>query len=259
MPATDFKSRVRDRFSAAAASYDAVAGAQREIAQTLAHSLHDAPAPSRWLDAGCGTGYASALLAPRWPDAQAFALDAAVGMCARHPSAGRAVIGGDIEALPLATGTLDLYWSSLAWQWTCSERAAREAFRVLRPGGRLCVATLGPRTLLELREAFAEVDTHPHIRSFEPPEQALAALSAAGFADIRLQRADTCFHAADLRGLLAILRELGASELGESRRRGLLGRHAWQRLNQACEARRSAAGLPGRYDVLYLNARRPCP
>ena len=70
---------------------------------------------------------------------------------------GRAGLAGDLEQLPLADASLDLYWSSLAIQWCDPLAVFREARRVLRPDGRLAVSTLGPATFHELREAFTAV------------------------------------------------------------------------------------------------------
>ncbi|STW30784.1 Biotin synthesis protein bioC [Klebsiella michiganensis] len=70
------------------------------------------------------------------------ALDLSVDMLAeaRAETARTATSRGDIEALPLADGCVDLAWSNLAVQW-CDNLATAidELSRVVRPGGRVGV------------------------------------------------------------------------------------------------------------------------
>ncbi|MDO6385510.1 methyltransferase domain-containing protein [Uliginosibacterium sp. 31-12] len=243
------KQLIRAAFGAAATRYDAVAELQRRIARDL---LSRTPAAHRMLDAGCGTGFGARLLRSAHAEANVFALDAAQPMCAHSGEA--LATCGDIEALPFANASFDLYWSSLAWQWTTPLLAAHEAARVLAPGGVLRVATLGPDSLRELREAFASVDSHAHVRDFDSLEHHANALNTAGFSTLYIERVVIQAFLPDLRTILRDLRQLGAHALGAARRRGMLGRQAWQRLETAYEAHRSPAGLPVSYDVIYLAA-----
>lgn len=131
---------VRQSFERAAATYDQAAGVQRLACKILAEQLpQPLSATPRLLDAGCGTGYALPLLQAFAPTAEVLALDLAPAMLARAHAA-TARIQGDLECLPLATACIDLYWSSLAWQWCDPARALAEARRVLRPGGISCSA-----------------------------------------------------------------------------------------------------------------------
>ncbi|WP_085317931.1 methyltransferase domain-containing protein [Derxia lacustris] len=74
---------VADRFSAAAARYDAAARAQQSAAAQFADWLaqaEPAAAPARIAELGCGTGFLSAHLLARWPDAELLATDLAPAM-----------------------------------------------------------------------------------------------------------------------------------------------------------------------------------
>ncbi len=244
------KQRVRSAFSTAAENYDAVAIVQRRIADALARVATPA---SDILDAGAGTGYLASRLQERFPHARILHLDAALGMCRQVRSP---VLCADLEALPLASGCIELYCSSLAWQWTRPACAAAEAFRVLRPGGSLRVATLGPGTLQELRSAFRAVDDASHVRDFDSFESHHEALRIAGFSQIRISRLQERTHAADLRQILHELRTLGAHSLPR-RKPGMLGRNAWLRLQAAYELFRQPDGLPVAYDVLMIEGQKP--
>ncbi len=242
--------KIRAAFSEAATGYDAVAGLQRRIARALANQ---APAAHLILDAGAGTGFLADCLALRFPDARILKLDAAFGMCRLTPANS---LCADLEALPLAADSIGLYCSSLAWQWARPAFAAREAARVLRPGGQLLVATLGPDTLHELRTAFRAMDDDDHVRSFDSLEAHVEALQQAGFANIRVRRSLEQAHAPDLRRILEELRTLGAHSLSR-RKPGMTGRNGWQRVLAAIESFRQPAGLPVSYDVLILEGRKP--
>lgn len=244
------KHLVRASFGAAATDYDAVAQIQRRIADQLIRSV---TAADTILDAGCGTGYVALQLERRFPGTRVLRLDAAWPMCRQ---AGAPALCADIEALPLADECCDAYCSSLAWQWTRVQHAASEAFRVLRPGGTLHVATLGPDTLYELRDAFASVDAHAHVREFDTADACHQALRSAGFHAISVRTGPQVLYADSVSRIMRELRTLGASTLKE-RRQGLLGRAAWQRLTENYEHHRQPQGLPSTYDVIHLTATRP--
>jgi len=247
------KSAVAQRFDRAAADYDRLAYIQREAAALLSAHLPAETAALPWLDAGCGTGGAIRDYFP----GPALALDFAPAMARRAHLGGCPAICGDIESLPLQSGSIGLYWSSLAWQWCALDRALCEAHRVLTPGGYLRIATLGPGTLGELREAFAQADRARHVIDFSPPSALHTAALAAGFESIELHTHTLTAWHPDVASLLRDLKQLGAAEVGNERRRGLMGKRAWQSMVAAYEQHRQSAGLPARYDVILLIARKP--
>lgn len=246
------KARVRLSFERAATSYDSAADVQRRICDRLAALLPPQP-PARLLDAGCGTGYAQTLLQTRYPAACALALDLSAAMLARiHTPCLRLL--GDLEHLPLATASLDLYWSSLAVQWCDLPTVLAEAARVLAPGGHLALATLGPATFHELRHAFAAVDGHQHTLPFHSAGEIKTWAEQAGLRNIQLQSWSETAHYPDFRSLLKAVKAVGANQLGAGRRTALLSRAGFARAEAACEKLRQAAGLPLSYDVITLNA-----
>lgn len=251
-PSEPDKRAIRHAFGMAAASYDSVAAVQARIVTQLLTYCPSTVAGTI-LDAGCGTGRGTEGLSTLYPENPVLGLDAALGMC--QTMRGAKVLCADIEALPLRSDSLALYWSSLAWQWTDLRIAARESFRVLQQGGELRVATLGPRTMYELREVFAGVDDHPHVRSFDPAEYCEEALRLAGFTDVRVTSACERGFFPDLAILMRSIRRLGAHVL-DKRRPTLMGRQAWMQLSAAYENFRTCEGLPVSHDVIYLCARK---
>ena len=246
------KARVRLSFERAAPTYDSAADVQRRICDRLLAGLPDIRV-DRLLDAGCGTGYAQSLLQARFPAAQALALDLSPAMLDRI-TAPCCRLAGDLEHLPLADASLDLYWSSLAVQWCELALALREARRTLKPGGRLALASLGPATFHELRHAFAGVDEYRHTLSFHSPDEIRQIALAAGFAAVDVQKSTEIAHYPDFKSLLKAVKAVGANQVGAGQRRSLMSRAAFVRAETASETLRTPAGLPLTYDVITLYA-----
>lgn len=293
MPPAARRQGIRNAFERAAAHYDEAAHIQREICSRLsafAMALDLQPAlraGAPVLDAGCGTGFGFAELDRLCPDAVRIALDLAPSMlkqagrrhararatsnpaataeCADAARAGTAdkasawlAVCGDLEHLPLAGDSLALIWSSLAVQWCDPGRALAECARVLAPGGVALVATLGPRTLWELREAFALIDGARHTIDFHPAPDWMRAAQAAALTPVAHDTVELHACASDLRGLLQDIKRIGAATVDGGRRRQPLGRAAWSRLQTTYERHRLPDGrLPATYDVILLALRKP--
>lgn len=250
------KSRIRESFERAAHSYDDAALVQRQVGERLLATLSIEPDPATIIDAGCGTGHGCRLLRRRWPGAHLTAVDFATTMLPMARGDADSCLAADIEALPCAGQSFSVWWSNLTVQWCDGERVFAEAHRVLRPGGRLALSTLGPETFAELRTAFSGIDRHRHTLSFSDAESIATALSRAGFVDVRLQRQAIELHYPNLKALLRAVKAIGANSVGEGARDGLLGRGAWQRVQAAYEQHRAPEGLPARYDVILAYARK---
>lgn len=268
-PALD-KRRVAQSFSRAAGSYDSVARLQRAVGsqliglltpESLPQPLNAVEAAPLVLDLGCGTGHFTAALAERFPQARLAGLDIAEGMLGvarqRCPRSW-AWICGDAESLPLQSASVDMVFTSLAIQW-CERlpQLMRELRRVLKPGGLLAFATLGPDTLKELRAAWQSVDNYVHVNRFAPEADLISALKTAGLPLVHWHREQRQLGYERLQDFTRELKALGANNSNSDQPRGLTGRQKLTRFKQAYESFRSNGLLPASYEVYYGLARLP--
>jgi malonyl-CoA O-methyltransferase len=273
---------VRRHFARAAATYDAAAVLQKEIGMRMAERQDVVRlAPSRVLDAGCGTGAAYAELAARYPTARYVALDLAHAMlvAARAKAEGSrsafakvfAALGGtrgagapsfvcgDLARLPLASNAFDLVWSNLALQWVADLPAAlAEMFRVLEVDGLVTFSTFGPDTLSELRAAFAG-DGDAHVVRFTDMHDIGDMLVAAGFSDPVMHMERMTMTYAEAGAMMRDLKAIGASNAARARPRGLMGRRRWARALCALEKTRRDGRLPATFEVIYGHAWKVAP
>jgi SAM-dependent methyltransferase len=101
----------------------------------------------RVLEAGCGTGRMTEILARRGARAAGLDIDAAMlAVAAQHTSA--PLILGDAAALPIRAATFDLAIAVTLCEFVDAVPAVfAELARVVRPGGRFIVGSLNPGSL----------------------------------------------------------------------------------------------------------------
>lgn len=266
------KRQMRRAFSRAATSYDATAVLQREVCARMLERLdYIKLQPARILDVGSGTGWGTRQLVAKYPSAQMIALDIAIGMlrAARGTSnwwqkifsnQQAAMVCADVEALPIASSSLDMVWSNLAVQW-CNDLPATlvDLHRVLKVEGLLMFSTFGPDTLKELRQAFHGVDGHNHLNRFADMHDIGDMLSHGGFAEPVMDMEYLTLTYDDVRSVLHDLKAIGANNATAGRGQGLMGKHAWKMLVENYETLRRDGKLPATYEVIYGHAWKPAP
>jgi malonyl-CoA O-methyltransferase len=253
--------RVRRSFGRSASAYDAAAVLQKKVREELLGRLDLVRLePAAVLDLGAGTGHASLALKRRYPASRVVALDLAEGMlklARRRQTLLRrfARVCADATALPLRDASVDMVFSNLMLQW-CNDpdTVLRECRRVLRPGGLLTFATLGPDTLIELRRAWAAADGHVHVNRFIDMHDLGDALVRSGLAEPVMDVERFTLTYADVRDLMRDLKTIGARNANSGRPRGLTGKGGLARMSAAYEEFRREGRLPATYEVVYGQA-----
>jgi ubiquinone/menaquinone biosynthesis C-methylase UbiE/biotin operon repressor len=129
-------------------------------------------------DLGAGEGTLSQLMAQRARkviavDNSEKMVEFGVGLAQRHNICNLEYRLGDLEDVPIRTGTVDLAFLSQALHHARHpERAVSEAWRILKPGGRITILDLNRHHFEEARELYAdlwlgftELELEQHLRA----------------------------------------------------------------------------------------------
>lgn len=211
--------------------------------------------PHTVLDLGAGPPAASGAFAARFPGSHLIAIDAVPAMLGAAPQ-GWSRLCADAARLPLPDACADVAVANMLLPWCADPLAVlAEARRVLRYPGLFAFATLGPDSLQELRTAWSRVDSHSHTHSFIDMHDLGDALIHAGFAEPVLDIEKLTITYRGLDRLVADLRDVGATDLSEGRRRTLTGAGRWSAMTQAYDQLRDETGtLPVTVEVVFGQA-----
>jgi malonyl-CoA O-methyltransferase len=248
--------------------------------------------PVRVLDAGCGTGKDIPALRERFPEAPVLGTDLSHAMLAHAkrldvadagwrrflPASlgkmlgvrGSRVVQADFSALPFAPGAFDFIWSNFALHWhSRPDLVFPEWQRVLKTGGLLMFSSLGPDTLREVRDVYAEIEAangvakRPHVIDFVDMHDLGDMLVESGFEIPVMDQETLTITYRSPEALLADVRRWGAYPFERSARGGthgpVLARRLHVALLAALEARRSGGVIPLTFEVIYGHAWKAVP
>lgn len=240
-----------------AATYDRIADPQTRWGGAVVEELQ-LEGDEVVLDAGCGSGRVTELLAGRLPQGRIIGLDASPAMLEqarrRLERFGHRVelVAADLlRPLPLAA-PVDLVLSTATFHWVPDHDALfRHLAVALRPSGRLVAQCGGAGNLATVVAALAEIGADSfRTKVFATPGETTARLEAAGFVEVEcwLHPEPTPFE--DLDSLATFLRTVALRE-----------HVARMDPNDAHEFSRSVASRMPRLELDYvrlnLRARRP--
>jgi malonyl-CoA O-methyltransferase len=246
------KQAIQRRFERAAAYYDTFSVVQREMAERLVENVRRRPLSI--LELGCGTGYLTALLRSRFPEAAIEAVDFAPAMIARAyvrvPNA--RYIARDIEELELEPDCYDLIVSSATVQWLADpERTFTRLVAALDRPGEVQLTTFGPRTFWELDEVLGELGCERGL-SLLTAERWETLLAEAGLRGVRAQTYEERFSYPDCAAFLRSVKSSGAGYAPRILAPGTLS----EAMRRYDERFFDGAGVSASYEIVTLSAER---
>jgi malonyl-CoA O-methyltransferase len=266
------KTFVKKSFNRHATTYDDYAALQGKLGERLLQFVNGSlPAAPRILDIGMGTGVTTMRLLQKFPGACIHGCDIALNMVARARSREQLqprkqyFITADTEFLPYRSACFDLVISSFTLQWLEQwDRAVREIYRVLKPGGTFLCSAFGEKTFNELKTCFAQAcrDTGymrgEALQLHGSSERCRATLSAAGFMELFTASDMLTQRYPSVADLIHSIKGMGAQNASRKRNRGLDIRRIWKRMIAVYEAGfREQGGIAATYHVIMGGGRKP--
>ena len=209
------------------------------------------------VDLGSATGSAGRQLAKRFRGARVVAVDSSLRMLGklqrkRSWFSKGAAVQGDALALPLADASVDVIFANLLLPWIDEPGAAfAEIARVLREDGLFAFATLGPDSLLGLRDAWRSVDSGVHVKRFADMHDLGDALVRAGLRDpvLDVDRLSVSYQSSE--ALFRDITATGARNTLQQRARGLLGRRRFRAMTSALFGADGAGEAALQFELVY--------
>jgi malonyl-CoA O-methyltransferase len=233
----------RRRFDRAAPSFASASFVHDEARRRLLARLAGLRiAPGTFVDLGAALSHGAAALAALYPAARVVALDSSREMLRRAVPGSFALVAGDVSRLPLPAASADLLFANLVLPWTLPETLFAEARRVLKPEGALVFSTLGPDSLIELRQAWRKADDAIHVHAFWDMQTLGDLAVRAGLEEPVLDVDRLRVSYTELSHVIRDLRACGATNTALGRRRGLTGRGRWHRFAEALWQERQSGG-----------------
>src|SRR6516225_1923302 len=184
----------RVNYDAIADRYDSTPHREKSADPELIAFLagREPAAPLTSLDIACGTGNQQIANRDLTPNAKFVGLDGSLGMLhqARRKMPDIVWVHGDSAALPFASGSFDFVSCQYAFHHFRDKAGMlREAFRVLRRGGRFALYNMCPQESDDwlYYAYFPEAKTRD-LADFWPPDAIVSQMSTTGFAGVEVER-----------------------------------------------------------------------
>lgn len=254
------KAKVRQSFGSASSTYDGVAKLQRSVGLRLLQKTEAIAPTTTILDLGCGTGFIGSELLKRENFKHLFAIDIALPMVLRareklHCYSNISYTCADAERMPLQADSIDIIVSNLALQWCRDLPAVFTGFNAaLKPEGALLFTTFGERTLCELKQAWASVDTFRHVNDFYNKFEIERFLLDTGF---KLIEIETIIYHSRYPTAIELMQELkgiGARNLSAEAKKHVTTRTELELLLAAYPQNPDGSGITATFEVILVKA-----
>ena len=249
---------VRRRFDHAADHFDAADFVHRVTCDGLFSRIRPMSIEARVVvDLGSATGSAGRQLEKRFRGARVVAVDLSSRMLGRLRRKRSwlskiTAVQGDARALPFADASVDVIFANLLLPWIDKPAAAfTEIARVLRKDGLFAFATLGPDSLLDLRDAWRTADGGVHVNRYPDMHDIGDALVRAGLRDPVL---DVDWLSVSYPNSEALFRDItaaGARNSLQQRARGLVSRQRFGTMTNALFGAKKNGGTTLSFELIY--------
>jgi len=253
------KKLISKAYDKAASTYEEYAFLQKEVASRLMERVDLMNVtPEQILDAGCGTGLATRMLAKKFGKSKITGVDLSPGMVERAKK-NKGFFDktqyqvADMQQLPFKDNQFDLVISNLALFWIKDlHKVFAEFNRVLKSGGLLIFSTLATDTLMELKQSWSRVDDDTHVNEFYDMHVIGDQVYKAQFENTVMDRDIITLTYKTLLGLMRDIKLTGATNLNPNRAKGLLGKSKFEKLKQTYHEFSLPDGqLPATCEIAY--------
>ncbi|KJV06302.1 malonyl-ACP O-methyltransferase BioC [Methylocucumis oryzae] len=257
------KQQIKDSFALAAPRYEQAAQLQQASAIRLAGLIKpglEQCSAQTVVELGCGTGFLTEALAPVMTTHRFIVTDFARPMLLTTQQKLSSLTTlhyacVDMDALPFTSNSVDLLCGNLALQWSQQLADSFNDFRrVLTRHGQIMFTTFGANSLIELKTAWASLDSYQHVNDFYSQEQLYTLLKQAGFSTITLQcQRHVCVYASVFE-LMQALKTIGANKIVGASKKGLTTRAQLQTLENAYLRLTQASTISATFEIITLQA-----
>ncbi|MDF1760859.1 MAG: methyltransferase domain-containing protein [Coxiellaceae bacterium] len=226
---------VKQRANRLAGEYEKVHFLQQEMAKRLLQRLQYVRLqPNVIVDLGCATGWLSSDLQALYPNSTIIALDFAEQRLRHASEYPCQPLVSDMHAIALQADSVDCIVANDSLHWAVEPAMViQECMRILKPGGLLMFATVGPDTLQELRLACHQVGLAERVSTFMDMHDIGDLLAHNGFSDPVMDREELQLQYRSIKTLCRDIHRLGASQSADKVSTGLITPRQWQRLIDA--------------------------
>ena len=251
-----YKQQIAKSFGRAAVTYDHHADFQQQVLASLVAMLPKSNF-KLGIDLGCGTGNALPALTNVSGELIALDLSAEMLNVAREKTPDVTFVCADAEHLPFSSSSVDLFFSSLAIQWSTSHLSLfKEINRSLEKGGYWCFSTLCEGSMREIADSWKKVDGRLHSNQYPHLKEILANLLLAGFEVIDQKFTIITMHFDSVQSAVYSVKKVGASVIADSAHRSNVTPSIWREFVSSYHALHDGIGIPLSYSVAFIVAKK---
>ncbi len=249
-----YKKKIAKAFNSKSSTYEEYSLVQNEVSNRMIERLKLMKfKPKSILDLGSGVGYLSNILKEIFPDATVTCLDISLDMLleCRKKNLNLNLVMADAENMPFSNNVFDLVISSFTLHW-CEEieKIFSDIHKYLRNRGVFMFTTVGPNTLMELNQAYANIDGEQHVNSFTDMHVYGDSLLKCGFHDPVMDVENLVIEYSSFSNILKSLRKTGANTV-IGQKANFMSKKSYRKLSDSYKKNKDNGRFPVTYEMIY--------